>query len=115
MATPLRATIERATVDMAIVLASSPSTVEAEWLGLKLMSAEGDSGSITLTISREFLTTEPACVVRMTRNTTPGLFRRAAPIGAPAMWAFRGSTKDAIARGAIVGAWRAWSIARCWA
>ncbi len=75
MATPLRSTIRRATVDMAVVLAATPEIIEAEWTGLELVSAEGDAGEIRLSISREPITTEPWPARRMTRNVMPGLHR----------------------------------------
>ncbi|PTW61437.1 uncharacterized protein DUF1833 [Breoghania corrubedonensis] len=75
MAKPLRSTITRATVDFAVVLASDPDVIEAEWLGLELISAEGDSGQITLSISRDPITSEPWPSRRMTRDAFPGLHR----------------------------------------
>lgn len=71
----LRSTTKRATVDMAVVLASSPDLVEGEWRGLELITAEGDSGEIRLTISRDPITSEPYPARRMTRNVMPGLHR----------------------------------------
>ncbi len=68
-------TLTRATVDLAIVLASSPDLVEAEWRGLKLMTAEGDAGDVTFTFSREPLSQEPYPADRMTRQRFPGLIR----------------------------------------
>lgn len=75
MARVLRMTTTRATVDMAVVLASSPNLVEAEWLGLKLMGAEGDASQIMLEISREPIDGEPWPAARMTRQRFPGLHR----------------------------------------
>ncbi len=71
----LRSTTRRATVDLAVVLASAPHVVEAEWLGLELVSAEGDAGEIKLSISRDPITSEPYPARRMTRNVCPGLHR----------------------------------------
>jgi len=71
----LRSTTSRATVDVAVVLASSPDTIEAEWLGLELVTAEGDAGEIKLSISRDPITSEPYPGRRMTRNVMPGLHR----------------------------------------
>lgn len=75
MAKLLRSTTKRATVDVAVVLASSPDLVEAEWLGLELITAEGDSAEIKLSISRDPITAEPYPARRMTRNVMPGLHR----------------------------------------
>jgi hypothetical protein len=73
MAPLLRSTTERATVDMAVVLASAPDLVEQEVLGLTLLVAEGDAGEITLSCGREPIEEEPWPVDRMTRSQTPGL------------------------------------------
>ncbi len=69
----LRSTTQRATVNMALVLASTPDTVEQEWLNFKLISAEGSGDSITLSISRDPVTAEPWPAGRMTRDRFPGL------------------------------------------
>lgn len=72
----LRSTIQRATVDIAIVRASDPDTVDLEVRDLALMSAEAASaGTITLTIGRESITSEPWPAHRMTRSLFPALFR----------------------------------------
>lgn len=73
MATVLRSIKDRATVDMAVVLASSPDVIEAEWTGLRLMTANGNASEITLTISRESIFEEPFPYGRMTRARFPGL------------------------------------------
>lgn len=75
MAAPLRSTIRRATVDIAVVLSSSPDVVEIEWTGLSLTAAEGDASEIKLSISRDPITSEPFPARRMTRNVMPGLHR----------------------------------------
>jgi hypothetical protein len=76
MAAPLRTFVHmEAKVDLAVVLAGSPDVVEAEWLGFDLIGADGDSGQITLSISRDALETEPFPARRMTRDTAPGLHR----------------------------------------
>jgi len=69
----LRSTTERATVNMALVLASTPDLVEQEWLNFKLVSAEGSADSVTLSISRDPVTAEPWPAGRMTRDRFPGL------------------------------------------
>lgn len=75
MATPLRSTTERATVDIAVVLASSPDLVEMEFRGLRLVGVEGDAAELRLSISREPLTSEPWPSRRMTHAAFPGLHR----------------------------------------
>jgi len=75
IASALRSTTARATVAMAVVLASSPDVVEAEWTDLQLVSAEGDAGEIRLSISRDPITSEPWPSRRMTRAAFPGLHR----------------------------------------
>lgn len=69
----LRSTLQRATVHIALVLASTPDLVEQEWRNFKLISAEGNSDSITLSISRDPVTAEPWPAGRMTRDRFPGL------------------------------------------
>lgn len=71
----LRSTTERATVDMAVVLASSPDLVEAEWFDMRLVSASGDASEITLQISKEAVTAEPWPAARMTKARFPGLHK----------------------------------------
>ncbi|WP_435656045.1 hypothetical protein [Brucella pituitosa] len=73
MATVLRSIKDRATVDMAVVLASSTDVIEAEWTGLRLMNANGNASEITLQISRESIFEEPFPAGRMTRARFPGL------------------------------------------
>lgn len=73
MATVLRSIKDRATVDMAVVLASSPDVLEMEYTGLKLMVANGNASEITLQISRESIYEEPFPYGRMTRARFPGL------------------------------------------
>ncbi len=75
IADELRKTTTRARVDIAVVMASSPDLVEAEWLDLRLVAAEGDPGQIVLSISRDPITDEPWPAGRMTRERFPGLHR----------------------------------------
>ncbi|BBE74367.1 hypothetical protein [Oharaeibacter diazotrophicus] len=76
MVEPLRSFVERSVqVDVAVVLASSPDAVEAEWRGLWLLAVDGDAGMMTLTIGREDETGEPHSALRMTREIAPGLHR----------------------------------------
>ncbi len=62
-----------ATVAMAVVLASSPDEVEAEWTDLLITSADIDAGEIQLSISREEIENEYFPSGRMTRDRFPGL------------------------------------------
>lgn len=68
----LRSTTRRATVSMAVVLASSPNIVEDEHLNFRLMAAEGTGNSVTLTLSRDPVSAEPWPADRMTRERFPG-------------------------------------------
>lgn len=69
----LRSFLSPPTVHMAVVLASSPDLVEAEWSGLQLLGAEIDAGTITLSLSREEIEGEYWPTGRMTRDRFPGL------------------------------------------
>lgn len=73
LALSLRQTTTPARVDIAVVLASSPDLIEAEWLDLRLTSADGDAGQVQLTITREPLASEPMPAGRMSRQRFPGL------------------------------------------
>lgn len=64
-----------AVVAMAVVLASSPDQVEAEYSDLKLTSSEIKAGEVTLSISREEVESEYVPGGRMTSQTFPGLHR----------------------------------------
>lgn len=74
VASVLRSFTEPATVDMAVVLASSPDLVEVETLGLKLVTSEGSGDQVVLDLSREKLTAEPWPSGRMTRSRFPGIW-----------------------------------------
>lgn len=69
----LRSTTRRATVSLAVVLASSPDVLEDEHLNFRLISAEGSADSITLILSRDPIASEPWPADRMTRDRFPGL------------------------------------------
>ncbi|WP_353429505.1 hypothetical protein [Paracoccus denitrificans] len=62
-----------ATVAMAVVLASTPDEIEAEWADLLIMSADIDAGEVLLAISREEIENEYFPSGRMTRDRFPGL------------------------------------------
>lgn len=75
IAEQLNSTIERATVDLAVVLASSPDQIEFESRGLKLIESSGNALEINLKLSRDPLTSEPWPAARMTRSRFPGLHK----------------------------------------
>ncbi|MEB3422228.1 hypothetical protein ACFSDD_09250 [Salipiger marinus] len=71
----LRSVTSRASVHLAVVLAASPEVVEAEFLDMQLIAAEGDAERIPLTISRQPIEEEGFPMHRMTRDRFPGMFR----------------------------------------
>lgn len=71
----LRSFTDLATVDMAVVLAATPSLIEAEFTDLRLMSHDISAGEIALRISREEIELEPFPALRMTRDRFPGVHR----------------------------------------
>lgn len=75
LAETLRAITNRATVHMAIVFASSPDVIEAEFRNLSLMSADADIDRIVLQISRQPIEEESVPMDRFTKQRFPGLFR----------------------------------------
>jgi hypothetical protein len=70
----LRSVTTPATVAIAVVLASSPSLLEAEWIGMRMVSADGDASEVSLEISREEIEEEHSPGHRMTKDFFPGLF-----------------------------------------
>lgn len=70
----LRSFTDRATLAMAVVLASSPSLIEAEWSDMPIISAEITASGITIQFSREEIEAEYYPTGRMTRSSFPGLF-----------------------------------------
>ena len=71
----LRSFTDLATVHMAVVLASSPNIVEAEYLNMNLLSADGDAGEVQLTIGRKPLDEEDVPRDRFTKDRFQGLHR----------------------------------------
>lgn len=69
----LTSTIEPATVDIAVVMRSSPDFVERKFMGLQMSGSEGDGGSISLSFSRQNVLSEPCPCDRMTKERFPGL------------------------------------------
>lgn len=70
----LRSFTTPATIAMAVVLASSPSLIEAEWTGLEMKTADGDAAEVRLEISRADIEEERSPGHRMTKDFFPGLF-----------------------------------------
>lgn len=73
--TLFRAFTSRATVHMAVVLASSVDVIEAEFHGMKLLSVDFNASDITLSISRAPIEDEVVPMDRFTKDRFPGLFR----------------------------------------
>ncbi|HBU15722.1 MAG: hypothetical protein A2092_13470 [Rhodobacteraceae bacterium GWE1_64_9] len=73
MARLVRSYTTRATIHMAVVLASSPDLIEGEWTDLQILSADIDTGEILLNFSREEVENELFPTGRMTRGRFPGL------------------------------------------
>jgi len=71
----LRSFTDLATVSIAVVLASSPNLIEAEYTDLLLTSADITAGEVTLQFSREDIEEEYYPTGRMTRDRFPGLHR----------------------------------------
>ncbi|AGH58017.1 hypothetical protein RHVG_00052 [Rhodovulum phage RS1] len=71
----LRSYTDLASINMAVVLAASPDELEAEFLDLKLVSAEGDESAVTLHLSREEIELEHFPAGRMILTKFPGLHR----------------------------------------
>jgi hypothetical protein len=69
----LRQTTTPARVDIAVVLASSPDLVEAEWLDLRLVGVDGDAGQAMLSIARTGFVAEPMPAGRFSKQRFPGL------------------------------------------
>lgn len=75
IAETLRSFVDRPTVHLAVVLASSPDTPELEFLDMRIMSAEGDANQISIEISRAPIEEESVPKDRFTKSRFPGLFR----------------------------------------
>lgn len=69
----LRSFTEPAVISIAVVLASSPDLIEAEWTGFQLVSADITAGEIALSLSRDEIELEPFPAGRMTRLNFPGV------------------------------------------
>jgi hypothetical protein len=64
-----------ATVSMALVLASSPDSIEEYYSGLEVTSATATEDKITVEIGRVPVITEPSPCDHFTASRFPGLFR----------------------------------------
>lgn len=75
IAQTLRSITRPITVQIAVVMASSPDLVEVEYQSLLMISAEGDAGEVAIQISRQPIEEEYAPTDRMTPDRFPGLHR----------------------------------------
>jgi hypothetical protein len=77
MVEAMRSFTDKATLNMAHVLASSPSLVEAEWRDLRLNSADIQfkNGEIVLAFSRDDIEEEPHAAETFSKVNFPGLHR----------------------------------------
>lgn len=71
----MRSFTSLATIHMAVVLASSPNLIEAEFRDMKITSADIDAGEVTIEFSREDIEEEKYPSGRMTKDRFPGLHR----------------------------------------
>ena len=75
MASLLRGFIDRPTVSLAVVLASSPDVVEVEYQCMVMLGSEGSVGEIIINVSRSPIEDETVPMDRFTKDRFPGLFR----------------------------------------
>ncbi len=71
----LRSFTDLAVINMAVVLASSPNLVEAEWRGMNIVSSDIDAGEVMISFSREDIGDEYFPAGRMSRERFPGLHK----------------------------------------
>lgn len=69
----LRSITSPATVELRVVLASTPDVIEAQFTNLRTVRATYDADRVSLDISREPFTSEPMPAGRMTASRFPGL------------------------------------------
>lgn len=69
----VRSFSDPATVSLAVVMAASPNTIEAEYTGLQIVSAEITGGEIALALSRDEIELEPFPAGRLSKHRFPGL------------------------------------------
>lgn len=70
----VRSITDMASISLAVVMASTPSLIEAEFTDLQIRSADIDAAEISLSFSREEIELEHFPSGRMSRNRFPGLF-----------------------------------------
>jgi len=70
----LRSFTSAATIHMAVVLASSPNEIEAEWRDMQLTTADIGSGDVVLEFSRDDIEDEYSPGGRMSKNWFPALY-----------------------------------------
>lgn len=71
----LRSFTDWATIDIAVVMADTPNLVELQYLGLKIIAADGDLSQIVISAGRPALEDETVPMDRMTKDRFPGLFQ----------------------------------------
>lgn len=71
----LRSVTKQGTLHMAVVLASAPNNVEAEYRDMKIMSADINAGEITIAFSRQPVEDEYYPTDRMTKQRFPGIHK----------------------------------------
>ena len=70
----LRSTTNRATVDFGVVLVETPNDIEAQFLGLELVSVEGDATEIILQFTGDNFYLEPWPHKIMSKEVCGGLY-----------------------------------------
>ncbi|MBP1852680.1 hypothetical protein [Rhizobium halophytocola] len=75
MAEVARSITDRPSISIAVVLASSPDLIEAEWTGMVITTHNIKGGEMTLSFSREDVEDEYCPSRRMTKDAFPGLHR----------------------------------------
>lgn len=71
----MRSFIDRPTVHLAVVLASSPDLIEVEYRGMVMVGAEGNAGEISISVTRAPIEDETVPMDRFTKDRFPGLFQ----------------------------------------
>ncbi|WP_172298365.1 hypothetical protein [Pseudoruegeria sp. HB172150] len=74
IAKTLRSFTDRATVDIAVVLASSPDEIEDELRGLKLIESSGDASDYRLVITRDPVEEESVPTDSFSKARFPGMY-----------------------------------------
>lgn len=64
-----------ATVDFSVVMASDVNTADIAYTGMLVTKAEYSADTLSVTISREPIVTEPFPSLRMTKDICPALFK----------------------------------------